>query len=124
MTTTTHSKIKKMSPQLHVASMNRSIDFYTNQLGFEVDFLYEDFYVGISKDGFSIHLKLGPSSNEERQNNENPEMVFSVEGVESLYEELSHKVVTFAQALRNMPYGKEFYIADPDGNIIAFVEEA
>lgn len=124
MATTTHSKIKKISPLLLVANMHRSIDFYTNQLGFAIDFLYEDFYAGISKDGFSVHLKLRPSFNEERQSNENPEIVFSVEGVESLYEELLYKAVTFAQALRNMPYGKEFYIADPDGNIIAFVEEA
>jgi hypothetical protein len=25
--------------------------------------------------------------------------------------------------LRDMPYGKEFYVADPDGNIIGFLEE-
>ena len=57
MKTTIHSTIKSMSPQLLVADIERSIGFYTTQLGFEVDFRYEDFYAGISKDGFSIHLK-------------------------------------------------------------------
>jgi len=27
------------------------------------------------------------------------------------------------QSLREMPYGREFYVADPDGYIIAFYEE-
>jgi hypothetical protein len=40
-----------------------------------------------------------------------------------LYEEFSNKSVEFAQSLRDMPYGKEFYVADPDANIIAFLEE-
>ena len=57
MGTITYSKIKKMSPQLLVADIDRSIEFYTNKLGFDIDFRYEDFYSGISKDGFSIHLK-------------------------------------------------------------------
>jgi predicted enzyme related to lactoylglutathione lyase len=27
------------------------------------------------------------------------------------------------QPLRNMPYGTAFYMADPDGHILAFIEE-
>jgi hypothetical protein len=68
VSTITTSKIKKMSPQLIVADINRSVEFYTKKLGFEMDFLYEDFYAGISKDGFTIHLKVGKPSIEERQN--------------------------------------------------------
>ncbi len=59
MDTITYSKIKKMSPQILVTDIGRSIEFYTKKLGFEVDFLYEDFYAGIIKNGYSIHLKLG-----------------------------------------------------------------
>jgi catechol 2,3-dioxygenase-like lactoylglutathione lyase family enzyme len=122
----TTSKIKKMSPQLIVADINRSIDFYTNKLGFEMDFLYEDFYAGISKDGFTIHLKVGKPSIEERKNkrkNEDLDIVFSVNNIEDLYEEQSNKLVEFTQPLREMDYGKEFYIIDPDGYIISFLEE-
>ena len=122
-----HSKIKKMSPQLLVADIDRSIEFYTKKLGFDVDFRYEDFYAGIIKDGYSIHLKNGKPSIEERQNrrkNEDLDVVFSVDGIEDLYEELSNKSVEFTQVLRKMPYGKEFYISDPDGYIISFLEEA
>jgi len=116
-----------MSPQLLVSNIDISIEFYTKKLGFDVDFRYEDFYAGITKQGYSIHLKMSKPSIEERENkrnNEDLDIIFSVDGIESLFEELSNKSVEFTQLLRNMPYGKEFYIADPDGNMIAFLEEA
>ncbi len=115
-----------MSPQLLVADIGRSIEFYTKKLGFDVDFQYGDFYSGINKNGFSIHLKRGKVSIEERKNrknNEDLDIVFSVEGIEDLYEEISGKSVEFIQPLREMDYGKEFYVADPDGYMIAFLEE-
>ncbi len=127
MDTTTYSRIKKMSPLFLVTDLDRSIEFYTKKLGFDIDFRYEDFYTGIIKDGNSIHLKSGKPSIEERKNrrnNEDLDIVFSVDGIEELYQEFVSKSVEIIQPLRDMPYGKEFYMIDPDGHIIAFVEEA
>jgi len=124
--TGTESKIKKMSPQFLVADIEHSIEFYTKKLDFEVDFRYEDFYAGIIKDNYSIHLKSGKPSIEERESkreNIDLDIIFSVEGVENLYEELMNKSVEIVQPLCDRPYGKEFYIADPDGYILAFLEE-
>ena len=126
MSAITISKIKNMSPQLLVTDINRSIDFYTKKLGFEKVFVYEDFYAGIRKDGFTIHLKVGKPSIEERQNkrkNEDLDIVFSVNSIEDLYEEFLNNSVEFSQPLREMDYGKEFYIIDPDGYILSFLEE-
>ena len=126
MNTGTESKIKKMSPQFLVADIEHSIEFYTKKLDFEVDFRYEDFYAGIIKDNYSIHLKSGKPSIEERESkreNIDLDIIFSVEGVENLYEELMNKSVEIVQPLCDRPYGKEFYIADPDGYILAFLEE-
>jgi len=126
MDTITHFKIKKMSPQFLVTDIDRSIEFYVKKLGFDIEFSYEGFYAGIIKDGYSIHLKTGNSSIEERKNkrkNQDLDLIFSVDGIEDLYKELSNKFIEFTQTLRNMPYGKEFYIADPDGYIISFLEE-
>jgi catechol 2,3-dioxygenase-like lactoylglutathione lyase family enzyme len=126
METITKSRIKKMSPQFPVADLDRSVEFYTKKLGSEVDFRYEDFYSGVARDGHSIHLKLGEPTLEERQNrreNEDLDVVFSVENIEGLYEEYSANSIEFVQPLRDMAYGKEFYIADPDGYIIGFLEE-
>jgi catechol 2,3-dioxygenase-like lactoylglutathione lyase family enzyme len=126
MDMTLYYKIKKMSPQLLVTGINRSIEFFTKKLGFDLDFRYDDFYSGIIKEGYSIHLKLGTPSIEERENrtkNEDLDIIFSVDRIEDLFEQLSSKSVEFIQPLREKNYGKEFYIADPDGYIIAFLED-
>ena len=126
MDTPTYYKIKKMSPLFLVADINLSIRFYTSELNFDIDFRYEDFYAGIIKDGYSIHLKVSDYSIDKRKNkrsNEDINITFSVSNIEDLYEELSHKSIEIIQTLRDMPYGKEFYVADPDGNIISFLEE-
>ena len=126
METIAKSRIKKMSPQFLVTDLDRSIEFYTKKLGFDIDFRYEDFYSGVVKDGCSIHLKLGEPSIDERQNrrdNEDLDIVFSVQGIEELYEDYSQRSIEFVQPLRDMAYGKEFYIEDPDGYILGFLEE-
>jgi predicted enzyme related to lactoylglutathione lyase len=123
MPITTPFKIKNMSAQLLVADVERSIGFYIEKLGFDLDFRYQDFYAGIIKDGRSIHLKQTEISAEEikiRNNNDNVAIIFSVDEIESLYEEITGKSIKIIQSLREMPYGKEFYIADLDENVIAF----
>ena len=117
--------LKGMSPQLLVADIRVSIKFYTIQLGFSIDFNYEDFYAGISKDGFTIHLKSGKTSMDERRNrreNEHLDLFFSVTDIGKLYQVISESPIEVTQSLRTMPYGKEFYIVDPDGYIIGFLE--
>ena len=125
MDTITKPKITGMSPQFLVADLERSIEFYTQKLGFEVYFGYEDFYAGIRRDGHSIHLKLGKLTQEERmsrRNNEHLDITFSVEGVDALYEDFKMQSVEVTQQPRDMPYGREFYVSDPDGYILAFLE--
>lgn len=112
-----------MSPQLVVADLQRSLDFYTAQMGFKIDFLYEDFYAAIGRDGYTIHLKLGEATARAYSfKNENLDVVFSVEDIDRLFEALKSQRVTIVQPLRTMPYGREFYISDPDGYILGFIE--
>ncbi|MEO7309287.1 MAG: VOC family protein [Chitinophagaceae bacterium] len=121
-----YPKIKKMSPQIVVADLDRSLEFYTKELGFILDFRHDDFYAGILKDGCSIHLKLGTPPAGERNNkrkNEDLDIVFSVEAVEDLYTRLANSAIEITQPLCDRPYGKEFYISDPDGYILAFLAE-
>lgn len=128
MNTATYATIKKMSPQLLVTDIDVSMEFYTKKLGFEVDFRYEGFYAGLIKEGHSIHLKLKNNRSTKvrgrRRNNEDVDIIFSIGDIEIVYKELSNGSVKITQSLRAMPYGKEFYIADPDGYIIALLEEA
>ena len=115
-----------MSPQLVVTDLGRSIDFYVNQLGFLLDFRYEEFYAGVQKDGCSIHLKSGKPSTEGRKSKREQndlDIVFSVVQVSDFYKIFQQKNIEIIQPLCNRPYGLEFYITDPDGYIIAFLEE-
>lgn len=121
MDATKDTTIQKMSPLLLVADLGRSIAFYNGQLSFELDFRYEDFYAGIVREGHSIHLKLGERS---VKDSDHPDLVFSVRNIETFYEELVRKGLRVIQPLRQMPYGKEFYVVDPDGHVLAFVGEA
>lgn len=126
MDTNLSYEIKKLSPQLLVSDLDSSIIFYTKQLDFEIDFVYEKFYCGISKNGFSIHLKQAKPNFEERisrRESEHNDLIFSIQAIESLYEDILKRNVNIIQSLRNMPYGKEFYIIDPDGYILSFIEE-
>jgi predicted enzyme related to lactoylglutathione lyase len=126
MITTTWTKIKKMSPQLLVTDLDNSIKYYTENLGFELEFRYEDFYAGIIRDGCSIHLKSGkPSIEERRSKRENCDLdiVFSVENIEELYQQFEKHSIDIVQPLCERDYGREFYIADPDGYVLAFLEE-
>ena len=120
----TNFRIKQMSAQLQVSSIERALEFYTGKLGFKIDFRYEDFYAGIIKDGCSIHLKIGDLPLAQKQPDDDGfiKLLFSVDHIQDLYNELSGKSVNIIQPLRQMPYGIEFYIADPDGNVIAFLE--
>lgn len=114
-----------MSPQLVVADLERSIRFYTEQLGFTLNFRHEGFYAGVECTGNSIHLKTGSPSGEEqarKRRNEDVDIVFGVTDLDGLYASVQAKGVEIIQPLREMPYGREFYLGDPDGYILSFYD--
>jgi len=49
-----------IAPVFRVVDLARSIGFYRDQLGFELDFSYEDFYASVHRDGCYIHLNCAP----------------------------------------------------------------
>ena len=48
---TSGSTIIGIAPQFLVDDLDRSIAYYRDQLGFEVDFVYDSFYASVSRDG-------------------------------------------------------------------------
>jgi catechol 2,3-dioxygenase-like lactoylglutathione lyase family enzyme len=108
---TIYPKIKSMSPQFVVADLETSIDFYIQKLGFEIDFRYEDFYAAIIRDAYSIHLKSGSPTIEERTaklDNEHLDLLFSVQDIDTFFAAIKSQPVNIIQPLREMPYGREF----------------
>lgn len=50
--------IRRIVPQLRTTDMASSIRFYTEKLGFTVEFTYQDFYAGLRAGDQIVHLKL------------------------------------------------------------------
>lgn len=49
--------VAKITPQLRTTDLDRSLRFYTEQVGLELEFRYADFYAGLRAGGGGIHLK-------------------------------------------------------------------
>jgi catechol 2,3-dioxygenase-like lactoylglutathione lyase family enzyme len=108
-----------------VSDLGRSLAFYRDQLGFEVEFVYENFYAGIWRDGCRIHFNRAPPIPRDQAAFESGEYIdiyTSIHDAEKLSAGFGAAGVKFTVPLRQMPYGTEFYVRDPDGYILAFIQ--
>jgi catechol 2,3-dioxygenase-like lactoylglutathione lyase family enzyme len=114
-----------ISPVLRVSDLSRSLGFYRDQLGFAVEFVYESFYAGVIRDGCHIHLKCSsaaPRDQSALKREEHIDVCIGVYNAAALAESFALAGVPLVVPLRQMPYGREFYIRDPDGYVLGFVE--
>jgi len=115
-----------IAPQFLVDDLDRAIAYYVDKLGFELDFTYESFYASVSRDGFAIHLKCAPKTaadREHRRQNEHLDAYVAVSGVRGLFSELQTRGAQVMKPLQEEPWAcVDFYIEDPDGNILCFSE--
>jgi catechol 2,3-dioxygenase-like lactoylglutathione lyase family enzyme len=114
-----------VAPVFRVVDLNRSIAFYRDKLGFELEFNYAGFYASVMRDGYRIHLNCCTPPNRDQQAFEAAEHIDICIGVNdagTLASQFTLAGITFTVPLRSMPYGKEFYIKDPDGYILGFVQ--
>jgi catechol 2,3-dioxygenase-like lactoylglutathione lyase family enzyme len=119
------SKLTSVAPVLRVAQLDRSIAYYRDRLGFKIEFEYEGFYTSVVRDGCRVHLKCSPSVERDAAAFEAAEHIdacFGVNGIELLASEVIASEASISVSLRQMPYGKEFYVRDPDGYVLGFVE--
>ncbi len=79
--------IKQAVPQFLVNKLEDAIAFYVVRLGFTTDFVFDDFYASVSRDGASIHLKCAPKLEAERvhrKSGEHLDAFFAVSGVRAI----------------------------------------
>ena len=126
-TTGTSEHLSHIAPVLRVSDISRSLAFYRDRLGFAVEFVYESFYAGVCRDGCHIHLKCSPPLPRDQtafEREEHIDIYIGVQSAETLSERFTSAGVAVVVPLRHMPYGTEFYVRDPDGYILGFVESA
>ncbi|HEY7612200.1 MAG TPA: VOC family protein [Gemmatimonadales bacterium] len=120
------SSITAAAPQFLVEKLNDSLRFYEQRLGFARDFVYQDFYASVSRDGAVIHLKCAPKLVAERAHRragEHLDAYLKVSGVGELHQELVGRGATITKPLEARPWGtRDFYVEDPDGYILCFSE--
>lgn len=114
-------------PQLFVADIAASCEFYAGSLGFQIAFVYGDplFYAQVVRDGARLNLRQvdGPVFDSRFKAEEGDVLSATIilDDAKPLYLEFQRSEVTFHQTLRTEPWGaRTFIVRDPDGNLIAF----
>jgi catechol 2,3-dioxygenase-like lactoylglutathione lyase family enzyme len=113
-------------PQLFVADVEVSCEFYTKRPGFKVAFTYGEppFYGQVFRDGASLNLRYvdEPAMNTKLRYREHLlSASITVDDVKPLFLEFQAVGVAFAQTLKTEPWGaRTFIVRDPDGNLILF----
>jgi catechol 2,3-dioxygenase-like lactoylglutathione lyase family enzyme len=123
--TTTHTtpRVTSLAPQFLVDDLARSIAYY-ERLGFTFGEPWEGFYAIGVRDGLELHLKEAPKNDAQRQHRreqEHLDAAAGVDGIEAFYAECIANGASILKPLAATAWGtKDFYIEDPDGNIISF----
>jgi uncharacterized glyoxalase superfamily protein PhnB len=116
-------------PQLFVADIQASCDFYTQKLGFKITILYGEplFYAHVVRDGATLILRHVDRPVFHAEFRDREELlsaeccVNTAEEIKSLFLEFQAAGVTFFQTLKLMPWGaRNFIVKDPDGNLVLF----
>jgi len=116
-------RVTSLAPQFLVDDLVRSMTYY-RKLGFTFGDPWEGFYAIGVLDGLELHLKEAPRNSAERQfrrEHEHLDAAAGVDGIEGFYAQCVANGATVIRPLAATEWGtKDFYIEDPDGNIISF----
>jgi uncharacterized glyoxalase superfamily protein PhnB len=119
--------------QLFVADMNAACNFYTQQLGFTVAFVYGDppFYGQVTRDQAKLNLRavgepVFAGDIREREHLLSASLtVATSDEIKQLFLSYQAEGVRFHQTLKKEPWGATtFIVIDPDGNLILFAGPA
>jgi uncharacterized glyoxalase superfamily protein PhnB len=131
--TTPRPILRSISAQLFVANIKSSSDFYTNKLGFAVEFVYGDppYYGQVFRDNARLALRLvcepvfaGDVRKREHLISASVTVATANE-IKQLFLSYQAAGVSFHQALKKEPWGaRTFIISDPDENLILFAGPA
>jgi uncharacterized glyoxalase superfamily protein PhnB len=122
----------KLTPNLLVASVERSLAFYVDTLGFERGMTVPDaspfVFASVTSGSIEIFLNAAAAAVKEyplfagRTIGCTGTLFIEVEGVDALHDRLK-SIVTIVKPIATQFYGmREFAFEDPDGYVITFAE--
>ena len=109
--------LTRLAPELPARDLRASLNFYEEQLGFEIRAVLSDQgYAIVERDGMAIHLFTS--------DRDSPSGVhLFTEELEPLCDELSGRGAPIAQPIQRKPWGnRDFRVIDPAGNALKFTE--
>jgi catechol 2,3-dioxygenase-like lactoylglutathione lyase family enzyme len=119
-------KIKKIAPQIRTTHMEATIRFYTEVLGFAVEFNYEKFYVGISSGEHIIHLKRVDEKDPSIpyvEHGGHLHLYFEIDDVTAFADELKSKHVAIVEDVHETAWQtREIILHDDQGHTLYFGE--
>jgi uncharacterized glyoxalase superfamily protein PhnB len=125
--------LNSIEAQLFVTNMKSSCDFYTNKLGFGVEFIYGDppNYGQVIRDDARLNLRLvfepvfvGDVRKREHLLSASIRVATANE-IKQLFLSYQAAGVPFHQTLKKEPWGaRTFIVSDPDENLILFAGPA
>jgi catechol 2,3-dioxygenase-like lactoylglutathione lyase family enzyme len=132
-TISTKAVIAGAEPQLFVADIGASCDFFVHKLGFAVAFTYGEppFYAQVGRDGARLNLRcvkqpvIDADLRDREQLLSAAVTVATPEDIKALFLEFQAAGVSFFQTLRREPWGaQDFIVRDIDGNLLLFAGPA
>lgn len=109
-------KFEGMNPILRVSDIAASVGYYTQTLGFQVDFQMDQF-ASVSRD--KCHLFLC----QEDQGRPGSWVYIGVEDVEALHAEYRTAGAKIRHQPTNYSWAREMQVEDPDGNVLRMGSE-
>ena len=132
-TSVTKAVIASAEPQLFVADVKASCDFFTATLGFDVAFTYGEppYYAQVKRDGARLNLRCVKQPAIDADLRDREELlsatltVATTDEIKKLFLEFQGAGATFVQTLERKPWGaRDFIVRDPDGNLLLFAGPA
>jgi catechol 2,3-dioxygenase-like lactoylglutathione lyase family enzyme len=112
--------------QLRTTNLERSIEFYVDTIGLELEFRYSDFFAGIKAGDQSFFLKLVDDPDPSIPfvlDGEHMHLFFPTDDADAAAELLRSRGVTFVKDVANTPYlTREFYVQDDQGHVLCIAE--
>jgi catechol 2,3-dioxygenase-like lactoylglutathione lyase family enzyme len=132
-TISTKAVIAGAEPQLFVADIKASCEFFAKKLGFAIAFTYGEppFYAQVKRDAALVNLRcverpvIDAVLRDREQLLSASLTVASAEEIKALFLEFQSAGVTYFQTLKREPWGaRDFIVQDPDGNLLLFAGPA
>jgi uncharacterized glyoxalase superfamily protein PhnB len=116
-------RLRKLTPMLWVTDMKKTIEFYTNTLGFTCTGLEQDVWAILRRDEVEITLATMNEHSNLKEPTFSGSLYVHTDDVEKSWSELKDKA-QIAYPIETFDYGmREFAIRDCNGYIIQFGQD-